>query len=183
MAITNGLITLNDAKKSLGWSTTTSSDDDSDLERYIEAATPVIENIVGPILPASKTFTFSGGRKTISLPTPFETVASVTVDGAAHTGYVASPRAGIIYADAVGGSFTDGIENVTVTVTVGSATIPPNVLLATRELVRHLWQVGRQGTRPAYGTAEADGMVPTSFAVPKRVLELLQPNARVGGFA
>ena len=69
------------------------------------------------------------------------------------------------------------------TVSVGSATIPANVKLAARELVRFWWQQGRQANIPAFGEAPDTSSVPMGFAVPKRVYELLEPNKRLAGFA
>lgn len=184
MAITDGLITLEDARASLGWGAADIANN-SDLEDYIEAATPVIENITGPLLVKSQTFTFDGGVSAVLLPVRFTSVTSITESGTAITDFVADPLSGIIYAGATSGvrSFASGVQNIVVVVSVGSATIPPNVILATRELVRHLWQIGRQGSRPAYGQDAGAEIVPSGFAVPRRVIELLEASPRVAGFA
>ena len=180
MAIANGLITLVQAKASLGIPSSTTTND-SDIEAYIEAATPVIENITGPLLASSRTFRLDGGTAAVLLGCRFNTVTSVTDGGTAVVDYVADSEAGIIYSSS---TFAAGVRNVTVTVAVGSATIPPNVILATRELVRHWWQLGRQGNRPAFGNEGiADASVPSGFAVPRRVIELCEPHRRTEGFA
>ena len=185
MTIVDGLITLDEARKSLGWAANATSND-ADLEKYIEAATPVIENITGPLIArAGVVFKFDGGVDRLVLPTRFTTVTSIVESGVTITDFVAEPSAGLITAGTVTGSryFAHGMQNVVVTVTTGSATIPVNVKLAARELVRFLWQQGRQANIPAFGEAPADNSVPMGFAVPKRVMELLQPNARLAGFA
>lgn len=188
MAITDGLITLADARASLNL-TTANTAYDSDIETYVEAATPVIENIVGPVLVKSRTFRFDGGREQIVLPVRFTSVTSVTENGAAVTDYVADPQAGIITAGTTTAPdvFEPGVQNIVVTVSVGTAAdeteVPANVRLATRELVRHWWQQGRQANIPAFGEAPDSASVPMGFAVPKRVYELLEPNKRVAGFA
>ena len=185
MAIVNGLITLDAAKVSLGIPSS-SQTNDADIEKYIEAATPVIENITGPLIAASKVFTVDGGGSAVVVGSRFNTVTSVVESGVAITDYVADGPAGIVYSGTADGgtTFAPGLRNVVVTVTVGSATIPPNIVLAARELVRHWWQLGRQGNRPAFGNegiAEID--VPSGFAVPRRVIELCEPNRRTAGFA
>lgn len=184
MTITDGLITLAEARASLGFATTNTAYD-SDIESYIEAATPVIENITGPVLVKQLVFAFDGGRESVVLPVPFSSVVSVTENGAAVTDYVADADKGIITAGTTTAPdiFEPGIDNIVVTVSVGSATIPPNVKLAARELVRFWWQQGRQANIPAFGEAPDSGSVPMGFAVPKRVYELLEPNKRVAGFA
>jgi hypothetical protein len=183
MAIVDGLITLVQAKASLNIASTTTVND-SDIERYIEACTPLIEFVTGPQIVRSRTFTFDGGDHVVVLPVRFNTVTSITVDSVAITDWVAESGNGIIHSGLSTSptNFNSGTQNVVVVVTVGNATIPSNVQLATRELVRHLWQLGRQANRP--GTAEAQTQtVPEGFAMPRRVLELLSANPRVAGFA
>ena len=185
MTIVDGLITLEEARASLGWATSDTSND-ADLERYVEAATPVIENITGPLIARTGVvFKLDGGRTRLVLPTRFVTVTTLVESGVTVTDFVPEPSAGII----TGGTtespryFAHGVQNIVVTVTTGAATIPANVNLATRELVRFLWQQGRQANIPAFGEAPQDGSVPMGFAVPKRVMELLQPSPRLAGFA
>lgn len=184
MAIVAGLITLADAKASLGIPAATTAND-ADIEKYIEAATPVIENITGPLLAGARTVAVDGGSGAILLER-FTAVTAITESGTAITDYVADPHAGIIYAGTTTSqrAFKAGVRNIVVTVTVGAATIPPNIALATRELVRHWWQQGRQGNRPAFGNeGVSDVSVPSGFAVPRRVIELCEPNRRTEGFA
>ena len=192
MTVTRGLITLDDIKRSLSMPSTTTSED-SDLEGYIEAATPVIENIVGPVLQRTQTSLFDGGRNAIRLPWPVTQIVAVLADGTALAEYVGLPDAGVIYADGAGGCFASGSRNIAVTFIVGVATldqsgtpqgVPPHVKLATRELVRHWWQIGRQASHGyAAGGDPDDGGGLTGFAVPRRVTELLKPSALIGGFA
>lgn len=182
MAITNGLITLAEAKQSLGITVTTN---DSDIEDYIEAATPVIEQIAGPQYSRNLSFTFDGGSTAVVIPHRFTSVVSLLVDGVALADYIARPASGVIYAGTTEGleEFESGVQNVVVTVAVGSATIPANVKLAARELVRHWWQQGRQGNRPAFGNEAEAQDAPMGFSVPRRVYQLLEPSPRVPGFA
>ena len=185
MAITGGLITLEQARAAVYGSGVVPQTDDAELEFYVEAATPVIERIAGPQFLGSRTFTFDGGSDRLVIPVRFGAVTSVVEDGVTVTDYVSEPQAGLLWGGVVGSprSWAAGIQNVVVTVTVGSATVPKNVQLATRELVRHWWQQGRQGGRPAFAVdAPADpSMV---FGVPTRRLgELLAASPDLPGFA
>jgi len=138
------------------------------------------------LLARSQTYSLNGGSSAVLLGAPFNTITSVVQSGVTTTNFVADGPAGIIYAgsNSSPGTFPAGLRNIVVTVTVGAATIPPNIVLATRELVRHWWQLGRQGNRPAFGNeGVADVSVPSGFAVPRRVIELCEPNRRTAGFA
>jgi hypothetical protein len=188
VAIVDGLITLAQARASIYGDTiaTAPTSNDADIEDYIEAATPVIENIVGKLIAGSHTQTFDGGSGALVLSTRFNAVTSVTESGVVISDYFADPDAGIIYAGTTtaGRSFASGNRNIVAVVTVGSATIPANVQLAARELVTHWWRIGRQANRP--GVAQAQSAAPevsTGFAVPRRVIELLQSDPRLPGFA
>lgn len=182
MPFVDGLITLADAKTSLGITTSTN---DADLEKYIMAATPVIENITGPMIARSITCTRDGGGGVIILGVPFNAVSTLVESGVTITDYVTDARAGLIYAGTTVSQreFKDGLANIVATVTVGTATIPQNVQLAARELVRHWWQQGRQANRPGFGNEFTDSPA-VSFGVPTRRLEeLLSANAGLPGFA
>jgi len=185
MPIVRGLITLAQARQSIYGNaySTAPTTMDADIESYISAATPVIEEIAGPMYAESRTVTFDGGGHTLILPFRFNAVTSITVDGVAETSYVAEPTVGLIHGgtSALPDDFDSGTQNVVVVVTVGYATIPPNVVLATRELVRLWWQVGRNANRP--GTAEQDGPGELPMGLRKRVSELLAPSAGLPGFA
>ena len=183
MTVVDGLCSLAEARDSLNWKGTDTAND-ADLEKYIEAATPLIEEHSGPLIVRSRVFKFDGGRSAVALPVKFTTVTSVVEDGVTVTDIVADPTSGVIYAGTTTSlrDFNGGVQNIVVTVSVGSATIPANVVLATRELVRHLWQLGRQGNRPSLNNDPIE-VIPQHFAMPKRVLELLSPNRNLGGFA
>jgi hypothetical protein len=110
-------------------------------------------------------------------------VVSVTENSTTITDFVPNLQAGIVYAGTFPNSryFLPGLQNITVVANVGLTATPPNVLLATRELVRLWWQVGRLANRP--GTAEQDGPGEVPMGLRKRVSELLVPTFDVGGFA
>lgn len=183
MAIVNGLCTLAQARASLNLSASDTAND-TDIERYIEAATPLIEQVTGPILPRTQAYAFNGGKSAYVLPAAITAVTSVVVDGTtlAGTDYLADLASGIVYAN--GGTFSDGITNVTITATVGLPSIPPNIVLAARECVRELWQIGRQGNRPAFGNEPGDSaQISQGYVMSNRVRALCAPNVAMAGFA
>ena len=184
------IISLADAKAALNAPAGTRVNDD-ELRLYIAATTEVIEDIVGAVLATTRTQTFDGGGYALLLWERPLAITSVTMNGVtltSGTGYVADMSAGVVY----GGStycteeFASGRQNIVVSYTTGSSSIDPNVILAAREEVRFLYQIGQQGGRPSLGGAPADlSWTPSGFAVPQRVIELCQPSAarRMPGLA
>lgn len=185
MAIVDGIITLAEARASLNLASGDTVKD-ADIEFYVEAATPIIESLVGPVLVDTRTLTFDGGEDTLILPYRFASVTSVVEDGVAITDYTADAGAGIIF----GGvsphfrEFEEGRQNVVVTVEVGSATIAKNVTLMARELVRHWWQSTRQTQRSSFNASPADvASQPLPAGVSRRLRELAGDEFALPGFA
>lgn len=185
MPIVDGIITLAEARSSLNLASGDTAKD-SDIEFYVEAATPIIESIVGPVIVKSRVLTFDGGRDALVLPYQISSVTSITEDGVATTDYTANLTAGIIY----GGdsptrrTFEDGVQNIVVTVSVGSATVPKNVTLMARELVRHWWQTTRQTQRSSFqATAQEVASQPLPVGVSRRLQELAADVNAQPGFA
>lgn len=186
MAIVRGLCTLAEARASIFKATelTASTTRNAEIEDFVSAATPVIEAITGPMYAESRTVTLDGGAHTLVLPFRFNTVTSVTVDGVAVTDYVVDALSGLIHSGTESSptDFNSGTLNVDVVVTVGYATIPPNVKKAALALVTHWWQQGEQGNRPAFGDTSNDPAI--AFGVPtRRLAELLGGSEAVPGFA
>jgi len=185
MAITRGLITVDDMRLAVYGpkrAATAPTDNDEFFEDYISAATPWIEDGpegTGPMFAESRTVTLDGGSSALVLPFRFNTVTSLTVNGSATTNYTANGDSGIIY----GGSTTSptpfawGTQNVVAVVTVGYATIPANVRLATIELCRLWWQNGQQAEN---NTPDVDDLKPGILG---RVRALLAPTPDLPGFA
>jgi hypothetical protein len=171
------IIGLDDAKAALNTPAGARVNDD-ELRLYIAATTEIIEDIVGAVLSTTRTQTFDGGRNAILLSERATSITSVTVGGTTTTNYVANLSSGVVYAGATGVDwFTDGKQNVTVAYTTGSSSIDPNVILAAREEVSFLYQLGQQGGRPSLGGSVPDmSWTPSGFAVPKRVIELCAPS-------
>lgn len=186
------LISLQDARQSIQYPGIITGDD-AELRLFIAAATPVIEDIVGAVLTRTITQTTNGGKTGVALWERPSTragggVTSVTVNGVAlqETGYTVDPDAAIVYcgSSTAPARFAAGRRNVVIVYETGTEVIPPNIRLATSELVRHLWQVGHQGQRPDWSEpAAATGHTPSGFAVPKRVIELCSASPRLPGIA
>lgn len=182
------IVTLNEAKSNLGITVTTY---DTQLQTFVDAADRVIEDITGPVLAASVTETFNGGRQSVVLRSPAASVTSVTVDGTALAAgdFTADLASGVVYSGSttVPTTFSYGRQNIVVEYTVGADTVDANVKLAALELIRFWWQVGHQGNRPGFDQQASFGydqtVTPSGFAVPRRVIELCGPNMRRPGIA
>lgn len=189
------IASLSEAREYLNFTSDTSHD--TELQRFVDAADPVVENIIGPVTSAAFDELYDGGRNlivlrhwpVISVETVTEYIGTAaTVLTVAATPNVATSSSymldqdGILYRFGTVGIpywFAYGVRNVRVQYTAGRSTIPPNVKLATLELIRHLYQSTQQSGRPAFGGAGEDQpWAPAAFAVPTRVIELLEPYRR-----
>ena len=180
MAIVNGLCTLEQVRKSLSLKDTDTALN-SDIEDYISAATPLIEQVTGPMYARAERFQFDGGGFVLLVPMRFNTVITVTINGAAVMDFTADSQAGLIWRDA---GWPYEVQSITVVVQVGYATIPPNIVLAARECVRELWQIGRQGNRPSFGNEVADASTASQgYVMSNRVRALCATNDGLPGFA
>ena len=190
------IISLADGRTALQMSPTDTSKDD-DVRFYISAATPIMEDIVGSILRTTRTETFDGGSPQIGLLwAPVISVSSVVESWGANfhltltaqdifTGTGAGPwgytidSGGIMTRRSAGVvvPFAPGRRNIQVTYVSGRTIVTGNLLLATRVLVRHLWEQDQRSFRQQHPATEM-ALTPLGFAVPKRVIELCEPNAR-----
>ena len=183
------IISLDDAKNALNMVANTTAAALDDLRLYIAAATPIIEDIVGPIVPGTFTQTDDGGKWAIPLFNKPTSIVSVTELGTAldPTAYFTDYAAGIIYAGRPQATrrFMPGYQAVVITYKAGAQIVPPNVRLAARELLRHWWQLGKQGHggNAANFGSSAEVFTPSGFAVPRRVIELCGKANGPGGFA
>lgn len=181
---------------------------DTPLQGYIDAATVVVEDIVGVITSTQVTEWHSGGngaRSALNLrQRPVITVDSVTgyignvaqsytqaADPTASTSYsfTFEPETATITFRV--GSGTDypepwGVQNVKVIYHAGQTNVPANVRLAHLEVVRNLWDMTQQGGRPSFGGAGAEDDIMSPFdgyAVTPHVRELLKPHRKLPGIA
>lgn len=190
-----GIASLAETKDYLNIPTADTSHND-EMQRFIEAADPVIEDIVGPVTPATFDELYDGGRSWIVFrhnpvisieavteyagTSPTTLTSAATPDLITSSSYVFDPD-GILYRVTAAGSshFSAGANNIRVQYTAGRAVVPPNIKLGALELIRHLYQSTQQGGRPQFsGAAEDLPWAPAGFAVPTRVIELLAPYRR-----
>ena len=171
------IISLSEARDALNLAPTNTTND-NEIRLYVATATNLIEDVLGPVMPTSVTMTFDGGRPNLILnDTVISGVTSVAVNGTVlnPSSYNVDLAAGIVWMTY--GTFAFGARNVSVVYTIGATKIAPNITLAARELVRHLWQFGQQASRPAFGVDEYE-TVPATYTMPRRVLELLEPQRK-----
>jgi hypothetical protein len=193
------LVSLPEVKDHLRLPSTDRSHD-ARLRAMINAVTPVIEGITGPVVQRIyQNETYDGGNFFISLRhRPVLSVQSV-VEYRGPIAYtltqVPTPDLGSIYSymfeapgrivrRTVGGgitAFPAGADQVFVTYTAGYQTTPYNIREAALELIRVNYQQTEQGGRPQWGTDESVEPVAgpmLGFFVPNRVRELLSPSKR-----
>lgn len=177
------LITLPEARSYLSADVSVISD--AVLQTFVDASVKVVEGITGPIDVQTRTYTSRGSGCAVALPWRPISITSVTEDGVATTDYTYDLTSGILYGGAVSvpRNLRPGATGVAITAQVGMTDPAANVKLAALEELRFLYQLGQQGTRPGWDGSGAAPDVPSGFAVPNRVIELLGPTRRLPGFA
>lgn len=178
---------------------------DQELTGFILAATAVIRDMIGPIVPEQHVEYFDGGVMTISVAwQPLLSIQSIyeyyglsaflLTEQPLGTqinafGFTVDYITGQVTRRTFGGQaalFAFGDKNVKVTYTAGRGDIPYNVRLGALELIRHNWAMTQQAGRPRMRSGMDGGgelAVPIGFAVPDRVVEWLAPHRRPPGIA
>ena len=137
------VVTLGEMKRHLGISAATADDDE--LSVFIASAIPIVETIAGPITPQTFTQTFDGGHPSVRLFYPPSSVTSVKefgrtlVEGVDYTvdytnGFIRRGTTYFLY------TFFYGSLNVSVTYVAGPTTVPTNVQMAVKVLVKYMWR-------------------------------------------
>lgn len=181
------LISLDDAFAALQWTDRTAdkTKNADSVRLYVAAATPIIEDITGTVLVRMVEQYADGGKTGVLLWERPSEILTVEVDGSEITDYVTNKSAAILYRGRHGERFDDGRQLIRIVYKTGEDAVAPNLQLATRELVRHLWQVGQQvpsGSPVSYGDKPM-GLTPSGFAVPNRVIELCGTTYKLPGIA
>ena len=197
------LFDLAAAKRALGWTDPRPDSRDDEMRDYIAAVTPIIEDIVGPIVPRPCDEFHDGGRGTIVLlNTPVLSVTSVSESWGAGTtrvltdqpvdvgpfgsyGYTIDKQTGTLQRRTTGVAsvFAGGRRNVHVVYVAGQVPAP-NVVRAAKAQFRFLWQSEQQAMHGVLnGDAEGVEYTESGFAVPRRVIELCGGSRRVPGIA
>jgi len=150
-----------------------SSVDEAELDDILDAATELVQSMVGSFDVATVTETVAvyGGTVLLS-QAPTGAVAVVDYYGNAVTGSTVNVTARLLYVPAVYGP-------VTVTYPAGTGFVPAGVRLATLIIAAHLWETQR-GVSPSplslQGADVGEFSVPgLGFAIPNRARELLAP--------
>lgn len=173
------LLTLDEAKAQLDIETDTN---DAELQVYVDSLTAVIERFVGPI--ENRTVTEPVNARHARLPltqTPVVELLSLTpimLGGlaiAVSDLYLDKEAGVLLRLD--GGVFYGGPW--TAVYTAGRESVPPTINLAARMLLQHLWRTKYGAARGSSGGGDdysvSDPIPGFGYAVPNRVLELLEP--------
>lgn len=164
------IVSLADAKAHLN---ITGTRDDEELRGWVEAATDVVENYVGPCVRRTFSEVFHlpwyGVRSVALNRSPV--IAVTAISGASLTDIDTDTSFGIVRH--IGdGKFSDRIE---ITYTAGRTVIPANITKAALIILQHLWQTQRNGSRGALpGAMDSVDPIPgIGYAVPNRALQLM----------
>lgn len=184
------LITKAEARKQLRWPALFTADDDELEQDYIPAATPVVEDVVGPVVQRAFTETLPGGARAVLLSRAASSITSVVVDGTAFTDFTPDLVAGIVYGGGVltPRYFGGGVGSVVVTYVAGkvanTGAVPKNIKLAARIIVARAWQADHQGFTSDDDQAPRMVRTPSGFEIPADALAFLADDGDVmPGFA
>lgn len=184
------MLSIADVREYVGLAATDTSAD-SKLRLFSASATVVIEDIVGAVLVRTVTQKANGGKTGVALWERITESAdiTVTVDGTVQTedtDYTIDRNAAIVYAGGPTspGRFPAGRQNISIEYSVGEDVIPPNLLQAAGELIRHLYQFGHQAVHAEWSDAPSTddlAETPSGWLVPRRVLQLCRASSVLPG--
>jgi hypothetical protein len=169
------LISLDDARAHLNLAARAS---DEELREQILVASSLIQDLIGPVLPTTRSQTCSGSRTILPLDHRVVSVTTVTqhpggvvpASDGANRGYRLVGDRGLELVS--GMTPVPWASRVTVAYVAGYSTVPPTIRQAARELVRHLWDTQRGPSAPRSMENET-WMSGQGFTLPRRVVELL----------
>jgi hypothetical protein len=161
----------------------TTANYDTILPDWVASAEATIAQQCGPLEPTSTTDRLHGWRDALALKTtPAISLTSVTpASGGALT-------IGDLYLDQAAGvvTFNNGASFVAryydVTYSAGRTTCPPDLLMAVKELLRHLWGSAQRGGggRPGSAGSDSPDVPGAPYLLPDRVRELMAPHLQAG---
>ena len=172
------VLSLADAKTILNVTSTTN---DTEIQALIDSAEAAIAKKCGPLASTATTATHVYGQTTVlQLPrSPAISLTSVTAnDGTTVTLADLSVTSSGTVEFTAGGTF--GAAWYTVVYQAGRSSVPTDLLLAVKKLVKHLWADQRgPGGRP--GGMQESPVYPGQFgALPPDVEDLLEPHLQAG---
>jgi hypothetical protein len=180
------IVSLLDTKRHLNLS---SSVDDEELRSFIEAATRVVENVVGPVVVRSVSEVHaSPGRLLVLGQTPVLSLTSISPVSVGGVSY-SSTDVDVDLATGVvrllsGRRFAGPLR---VVYTAGRVSVPASMTLAAKLIIGQMWETQRghsQGQRRLIGRSldVDEGLSSSSTSsvlIPRRALELLEPDQRM----
>lgn len=181
-SVSPALLSLADAKTHLNISTTSHDDE---LREYLEAATEIVEEYVGPVVRRTHTARVPGRLRSIPLPhTQVTSVTAITLvsDGSSLdlTNLTIDTEAGVIsYKD--GSPF--GYGDMDVSYAVGRTSVKANWTLAAKEIVRNLWEAKLGNLPSIQGDDRGYVVTGSGYLVSYRAISLLTPDDVPAGFA
>jgi hypothetical protein len=173
-------VALDDVKTHLN---STGAINEAELQGTIDAAEAAISRRVGPLETVDKTARVRGGGLGLRLPvSPAESLTSVTpVNGTALTlaDLYLDQGAGVVTYNN-GSAFCAHAYDVVYV--AGRSECPDDLLLAVKELVRHMWDAQRGPVKvgPLQSDALSNTLPGSAYTFPIRVTELLAPHLRLG---
>lgn len=164
------LLDLAEAKAQLN---ITGTDNDEELQAYVDATTAVVERLTGRVIEPRDctTITRAARGAVILAPVPVLGVTAVSVDGRALSAdqlsaLVLDGSSGLLAGDMLAGF-------VEVDFTAGMSTVPPAYALAARIILQHLYETQRGRWGPVRAGVDVTTPPGFGYAVPNRALELL----------
>ncbi|MEV6803141.1 head-tail connector protein [Streptomyces sp. NPDC051132] len=174
------LVTLDEAKRQLDIDSTSH---DVELQLYVDSLDSVIEGYVGVVEQREITDTITGSGPALAVLHP-PLVSVTALSGPVGPGSISYPADTLTLNGPAGTlSQLDGscfpAGSYTVTYTAGRAAVPPTIKLAALILLQHLWRTQYGASRVPVGGADdwsvTDPVPGFGYAVPNRVLQLLEP--------
>lgn len=156
------------------------TDVDAQLQTFIDAAEAAIATKCGPLAATTVTDQVTAASGALMLTTPpVISLTSVTPIGGGTALTLAdltlNQPSGVV-SDVPSGTYT-------VVYSAGRSAVPPDLLMAVKELVRHLWNTQRgPTTRPGSITSEttSNTLPGAAYMMPFRVAELIAPHMQAG---
>jgi hypothetical protein len=169
------VLTLADTKVYLNISQATY---DAELQTFIDSAEAAIAKRCGPLASTATTKQVDGRGTSLILPlTPVISLTSIT----GNAGEVVATTDVTVLSPGIvrytNGGYWFGSLWYTVVYNAGRSTVPADLLMAVKELVRHFW-ITQRGSARSGPTGDSEGG--PGYLWPYRVLELLAPYTQPG---
>lgn len=174
------IISLDEARAQLN---TTGVTGDAELEEYLQVATDIVENIIGPVANVTMAEEIHDGGAVILLNrTPVVSVTSIEniADAAIVYGasdFLLNKQSGVIWRNGASG-FAGPVK---ITYTCGRANQTPEAAItAAKVIIQHLYRSQQmRPSGPPSPLSDAAATVPMlGFAVPNAAVQMLMPHSR-----